>query len=486
MEQIQVLAGHEASFPFNRTVVLLRTNRRAALVYQRLEGKVPCLTVEQFEFFRRQEIKDALAYLRLIQNPNDGGAIRRVLLRPARGIGQAALDGIQAEGVPAGLRLCDFAVGETLQRGDPYAALLDALNGGRVVVFDTETTGLDLSKDEIVELASLTSTGGVTTEAHAYLRNQQGVGESERVHGLSDSFLAEHGEPAEAVLGQFLHDVSGAVVVGHNVGFDLRMIRAHASRFGLGVPPLTWVDTWDLAYRFVKATDFRLASLAETLALTHRPSHHALDDVRATWDLLLALVPKVEGLHGQRMRTVEKHGRAFSRLAELFDGWRTAAANTRPADLLDRVLGESGLQAHYQNEPNRASNLAALRRIFRERDDPALHPETSLRALLEFTSLARNIDAYSEADNRLPILTVHQAKGLEFDNVFIAGAVDGDFPSWMSANEGRVEEERRLFYVAVTRARQRLFISWHKQWQDRDKQRSPFLDAIPRKLIKDA
>ncbi len=103
--------------------------------------------------------------------------------------------------------------------------------------------------------------------------------------------------------------------------------------------------------------------------------------------------------------------------------------------------------------------------------------------LLEFTSLARNIDTYSQIDNRLPILTVHQAKGLEFDNVFIAGAVDGDFPSWLSAKEGRTEEERRLFYVALTRARRRLFISCFRQFQNREKAPSPFLAAIPRDCV---
>jgi len=484
LERIQALVSGRRAFRYNRTAVLTRTNRRTALIYRRLEGKVPCLAVEQFEFFRRQEIKDALAYLRLIQNPNDGGAMRRVLLRPARGIGEATLDAIQKEGVPAGLRLSDLAVGETLRRGDPYAALLDALRGGKVVVFDTETTGLDPSLDEVVELATLTAAEGGMSETHAYLCNRVDVGESERIHGLSNAFLTEHGEPPEEVLGRFLEQTEGAVFVGHNVGFDLRMVRAHARRLGLDVPPFVWADTLDLAHRFAKATDFRLETLAETLDLTHKPAHRATDDVRTTWDLLQALAPKIQGSAAERMRTVEKHGKAFGDLARLFDGWREAGAVARPLELLDRVLEESGLLAYYQKEPNRAANLGELRRVFRERDDLKLDPETSLRVLLEFTALARNLDTYSEADNRLPILTVHQAKGLEFDNVFIAGAVDGDFPSWFSTRDGRVEEERRLFYVAMTRARQRLFVSYHRQWNDRQKQPSPFLAAIPRKFKK--
>jgi len=483
-ERIQALASETRAFPYSRTAVLTRTNKRAALVYQRLEGKVPCLTVEQFEFFRRQEIKDALAYLRLIQNPNDGGAMRRVLLRPARGIGEATLNAIEEEGVPAGLRLSDLAVGETLRRGDPYAQLLDALGVGKVVVFDTETTGLDPSMDEVIELATLTADKDAVSEGHAYLRNKVDVGESERIHGLSNAFLDKYGEPPAKALEWFMVQTEGAVLVGHNVGFDLRMVRAHARRLGLDMPNFAWVDTLDLAHRFAKATDFRLEMLAETLNLGHKPMHRATEDVRTTWDLLQALAPRIEVSAADRMRAVEKNGKEFIELARLFDGWREAGTVARPLELLDQVLEASELLAYYQREPKRAANLGELRRIFQERDDPELDPETSLRMLLEFTSLARNLDTYSEADNRLPILTVHQSKGLEFDNVFIAGAVDGDFPSWFSARDGSVEEERRLFYVAMTRARQRLFVSYHRQWNDRQKQPSPFLAAIPSELKK--
>ncbi len=75
--QIQRMASAVNNFSFSRTAVLVRTNQRAGLIFRRLEGEIPCLTVEQFEFFRRQEIKDAISYLRLLQNANDGGAIRR-------------------------------------------------------------------------------------------------------------------------------------------------------------------------------------------------------------------------------------------------------------------------------------------------------------------------------------------------------------------------------------------------------------------------
>ena len=63
----------------------------------------------------------------------------------------------------------------------------------------------------------------------------------------------------------------------------------------------------------------------------------------------------------------------------------------------------------------------------------------------------------------IPIATVHQAKGMEFDFVFMAGMADENFPSFGALKAGMLMEEKRLFYVAITRARKRLFISWNIQ-----------------------
>ena len=70
-----------------------------------------------------------------------------------------------------------------------------------------------------------------------------------------------------------------------------------------------------------------------------------------------------------------------------------------------------------------------------------------------------SIEFQLDTDNRIPIITVHQAKGLEFDTVFIAGATEGEFPSYFALRDNKLEEEKRVFYVALTRAKKRLFIS---------------------------
>lgn len=88
------------------------------------------------------------------------------------------------------------------------------------------------------------------------------------------------------------------------------------------------------------------------------------------------------------------------------------------------------------------------------------------------------LDSLIAKKPQIPIITIHQAKGLEFDYVFLAGMQDGTFP--ISRAAGReLAEEKRLFYVAITRARKKLFITWHETENQRHCKPSPFLATLP-------
>ena len=166
----------------------------------------------------------------------------------------------------------------------------------------------------------------------------------------------------------------------------------------------------------------------------------------------------------------------------MIDDWRDASQTLRFPDLLDKILTESGLSHHYQGEEQYKclSNLQHLGSIFQERDDLTLHPDTALRDIIEFTTLAKNLDQVSQDNNQVPIVTVHQSKGLEFDSVFIAGSTEDEFPSFFSVRDNKLEEEKRLFYVAITRAKQRLFISaYSEDGKGYSKSRSQFINKMP-------
>lgn len=485
-DQITRLAGGASHFRYDRIAVLTRTNRRCTAVSQGLGQfypEIPTVTVDQYRFFQRQEIKDALAYVRLLLNPHDTGAVHRVLLRPKRGVGKATVDNIRGQGQTCGLRLTDMVDKRTLMCGDPFAPILESYHRGKAVVFDVETTGLSVGEDEVVELAATRLCCGQPAGTfHAYIKNSVPVGESEQIHGHSDAFLADNGQAGTEVFRHFFDFCGQALLVGHNVGYDIKMVSAHARRLGLTAPVFLFADTWNLASRCVRAEDYRLETLATKLGLQTRPTHRAQDDVQATVELLAALVPKLRQGVALRRSLVHAYCESFQPLASAFEAWRSLTAKLRPAELLARILDESGLLAFYQEETPRRGNLEDLISTFDRHDDRQLHPETALRSVVEFTALARNVDFLAQNDNRVLIATIHQAKGLEFDTVFLAGASDGEIPHFYCQSAADIEGDRHLFYVALTRAKRRLFISGYQQnnW-GHERALSPFAaDLDPR------
>jgi DNA helicase-2/ATP-dependent DNA helicase PcrA len=448
--------------------------------------EIPHVTAARMAFFRRPEIVDALAYLNLILHPGATRDALRVWERSTRGVGHAVLNRIRREGQPHGLRLVDFFQVETFEAGDPHALLLEAFDHGKIVIFDLETTGLDETRDEIVEIGAMRLEGGRRSAVYSTLvRPTISVGESELFHGLSDERLQREGRSPEEAITRLVAAAEGAMLVGHNIGgFDLRMLAAQAGRLGLTFTPRASADTLELARRFVDREPYTLEALAETLRLPHRPTHRAGDDVATTADLLVWLVERARRGARERRALVSECGAEFEVLARQLQGWRALLATTRPPALLARVLEESGQRERVSTEPARRAALDELVRSFEAEDDPSEAPAVALRSALDRAALATQVDLLANAEQRVPVLTIHQAKGLEFDVVFVAGCSDGDLPRRRSMADRRGEEERRLFYVALTRARRTLILS-RAAYSDsgRPKAKSPFLATLGSAIV---
>ncbi|MCX6865266.1 MAG: exonuclease domain-containing protein, partial [Verrucomicrobia bacterium] len=419
-----------------RVGILTRTHKRAETISRALAAyDIPHLTVEEFEFFRRQEIKDLLARLRLLLNPSDNGALQRVTLRPASGIGPATLRTISTD-------------------------------------FDVETTGLSPADDEVIDLGAVQLVAGRPGERfEALLRPTRPLGESATVHGISEETLRAEGRDPAEVYREFARFAEGAVLVGHNVAFDLSMIRAHAARHGITFATAPWDDTLDLARRFLDLERHDLASVSRHLGTHNHPSHRALADALTTSEVLLRLAPQLAAGSGARKKLVARHGGLFRPIAENLATWRGFSNTLRPAALCQRILDESGLLGCYaKSEPcgtdggehHRSANLKRFIQYFQHHDDPARAPADMLGSLTNAVALARNLDFLTADDTSIPILTVHQSKGLEFDTVIIAGVTEDEFPSYYAKKEGNLEEEKRLFYVALTRAKRHLILTCHR------------------------
>ncbi len=179
--------------------------------------------------------------------------------------------------------------------------------------------------------------------------------------------------------------------------------------------------------------------------------------------------------------TEELPGKARRALADLihaFDRWRAQIDGLKHTELAELILDESGYTAMWQADksPQAQSRLDNLKELVR-----FMHDFESLSGFLEHVSLVMDADQGSDGD-RVSVMTLHAAKGLEFDTVFLTGWEEGLFPHQRALDEqgqAGLEEERRLAYVGLTRARRQAHVSFA---QNR-RLRGLFQAAIPSRFV---
>ncbi|WP_289499799.1 ATP-dependent helicase [Faecalibaculum rodentium] len=178
----------------------------------------------------------------------------------------------------------------------------------------------------------------------------------------------------------------------------------------------------------------------------------------------------------------------FAPFVELVDEMKSLRASVPLDELMMRMAFDSGYMAMLKDtrEEDREENIEELQADIRQalQENPDLTLEEYLQDLSLFT------DRDEEAGNAVSLMTVHAAKGLEFEQVHIVGLNEGVFPSLRAMEEaGRdgLEEERRLMYVAMTRAKKALYLSWNSGYSfqlDRHKPPSRFIQEIPEDYVK--
>ncbi len=449
-----------------------------------IKNNISFLTVDQYDFFKRQEIKDLLAYLKILINRSDFLAARRVMDRPAKNIGVETLKKIKEEGSKNGLGISDFLSFRNYAFSEPYLPLLEAYKTGRIVVLDTETTGLNPATDEIVQIyAREIVQGKLGQEFHYYLKNTKSVTSTYQVHKISDEFLAENGEEPQKVLSELKDFLADSCLVGHNLSFDLNMIKENSRRQGIEIDFKSHYDTLALARRFLNLESYKLSYIAKRLKFKSA-THSADDDVAATIDLLFYLVKILEKQSQSRQETWSKFKDKFIKLSSNLNNWEKELDRRRPDDLLEYIWIESGLRDYYQKDKNwlqREKSFLTLKSFFKSRDQESLDQRSSLHNLIHISSLVKNIDFLGLDNGKIPVVTIHQVKGLEFDYVFLLALNEGYFPSYKSDN---IEEEKRLFYVALTRAQKKVFLSYSKFGQ-RFNQDAPLAKSRLLNLIDD-
>lgn len=427
----------------------------------------------------------------------------------AHEVSQAELDDVrisQADAGPDGLAHTVFKALQVL-----HARTL----GGappRYVTFDLETTGFDTGSCGIVEIAAVrVEHGRIVAEFQELVKPPVPIEPgAQRQHGYSDADVA--GKPPFAeVWPRFTAFVGNDPMVAHNgLDFDVPVLRRMARELG-DHRPIHAYDTLPLA-RSLDKSSAKLTSLAERFGIEVGRAHHALDDSR----MLVGVFEELEKRRLVRARKAALIGQlAYFGLALALDG---SGRDSEEVELLFgiasvRALGKfSDALDYYDSERRRVGSrgpsleevierLGGRRKmesLREERDAASRYPEAVARleslmdqgpgesleqALIRFlqrVDLSKS-DGADPEEHRVNLLTLHSTKGLEFSRVYVVGVEDEQMPGWIARDEDpqhAVEEARRLLYVGMTRAMDRLVLTRVDRRAGRPGGGSKFLDEM--------
>ena len=168
---------------------------------------------------------------------------------------------------------------------------------GRVIVFDTETTGLDYVEDDIIQLAAVEVLRGESlSEMNVFFSTTRPLSPTQTKHNISNDHLAAKSIDKTFGLQEFQKFIRDDPLIAHNISFDYQMINSNLERIGLERVYINKCFCTLKASRIVypKFQSYKLASLIDSLHLSGRNSHDALDDSKATVELLKKLMNGVD------------------------------------------------------------------------------------------------------------------------------------------------------------------------------------------------
>jgi DNA polymerase-3 subunit epsilon len=381
----------------------------------------------------------------------------------------------------------------------------------RYVTFDLETTDGDVGTCGVVEIgAARVENGAIVERFHAMVNPLRPISAgATKIHGYTDADVAA-ATPFHEVFPQFRAFVGDDILIAHNgQHFDIPVLKRLAAGRD-GVDTLVFYDTLLLA-RSLSRDRASQEDLAHRFGIEVGRAHHALDDavtlahvyrelekqraVRARKAVLanvldylgLALALEEEPRTGERanlFNTARFHtlGR-YSDALEFYAMERERRGSAGGAPTLEQViqrLGGRALMTKLRAEPDPAQRYPAAIARLRALMDQGGSLEESIDRLLERVALSKS-EGETTAPNRVNLLTLHSTKGLEFSRVYIVGVEDYEIPGFQAATNNikdEIEEARRLLYVGMTRARERLILTRCERRFGRDAGGSGFLEEM--------
>ena len=455
---------------------------------------------------RHDELTDPAAIPEAVELAAKLGSAKEISFAPKGGV-EIALRGMLAA---AGFRKLPSSPSGTIIDADALTVfkalqLLDAekldISLDRYVTFDFETTDNDVETCGVVEIgAARVVNGEIVDRFHSMVNPFRPISpKATAVHGYTDADVA-NAPPFHEVFTQFHAFVGQDLLIAHNgMKFDVPVLRRLAAGRD-GVDTLAFYDTFPLV-RSLSQDSGKQEDLAHRFGIDCGRAHHALDDaitlahvyrelqkLRAArarkavlsnvldyLGLALALEPGGESPERDLLFNIGRY-RTLGRYSDALEFY--AASRTDGTPTLDDViarLGGRGLMTKLraQRDPSQryATAVARLNALIGEGT-----LEECIDLLLERVALSTS-EGVELAPDRVNLLTLHSTKGLEFSRVYMLGVEDYEILGYQPTKD-EVEEARRLLYVGMTRARERLVLTRVQRRFGRETGGSSFLEEM--------
>jgi len=490
-----------------RTAVIVSANSDADRISEAMtEAGLTHFKVSGRDLFDTPDVKLLLAHLSVLSNEHNSIAWTRIMKGVRAFPSHALARRFNWKLKQLALSPSDFL----LYPESCYTAeFLRAYNEEEIVVFDTETTGLNVFQDDIIEIAAIRIKGGevVGEPLDLYIETDKPIlpmlGDKENPMYAIYHEKMSAGEllsPSDA-LQRFLAYVGTSPILGHNANYDYNILDNNLQRYckdTMQAHDIRCFDSLKLIRLLAPSLhSYKLESLLETFHLAGVNSHQAIDDVKATVSLVCLCAEKAREKQAQQAAFI-RHPKVkpFANVLRSNYGecYREAVNRLYKLSTDHEPALVSELSAAYNafRSDGLINDIPRLDYILRYLRIDMLTDETVANALApQLSQYVMDINTLKEADfcnsksilERIYVTTVHKAKGLEFDNVIIFDAADGRYPNAYNKTKQQDEEDARKFYVAMSRAKRRLFIAYALQRVDRhgrvfNRDLTPLMDSI--------
>lgn len=490
-----------------RTAVIVSANSDADRISEAMtEVGLTHFKVSGRDLFDTPDVKLLLAHLSVLSNEHNSIAWTRIMKGVRAFPSHALARRFNWKLKQLALSPSDFL----LYPESCYTAeFLRAYNEEEIVVFDTETTGLNVFQDDIIEIAAIRIKGGevVGEPLDLYIETDKPIlpmlGDKENPMYAIYHEKMSTGEllsPSDA-LRRFLAYVGSSPILGHNANYDYNILDNNLQRYcndTMQAHDIRCFDSLKLIRLLAPSLhSYKLESLLETFQLAGVNSHQAIDDVKATVSLVRLCAEKAREKQAQQAAFI-RHPKVkpFTNVLHSNYGERYREAVNRlyklSTDHEPALVSELSAAYNAFHSDGLINDIPRLDYILRYLRIDMLTDETVANALApQLSQYIMDINTLKEADfcnsksilERIYVTTVHKAKGLEFDNVIIFDAADGRYPNAYNKTKQQDEEDARKFYVAMSRAKRRLFIAYALQMVDRhgrvfNRELTPLMDSI--------